>query len=165
MNTLLVYDSVFGNTEKVAQAIGRAIAAADTQGHIETRRVAGVTAAQLRSLDLLIVGSPTRGFRPTEAISSLLAALPEGHLAGIRVASFDTRIPLDTIGFFLFRIIVDRGGYAAPKIASALKKAGGDLVVPPEGFFVTATEGPLKDGELERAEAWARQVLSRAPKA
>ena len=51
-------------------------------------------------------------------------------------------------------------GYAAEPIAKALVKAGGQQVAAPEGFFVTDSEGPLKDGELERAEAWARGIAA-----
>ena len=47
------------------------------------------------------------------------------------------------------------GGYAAPSIAKRLEKAGGRLAVPPEGFAVVGTEGPMKQGELERAAEWA----------
>jgi hypothetical protein len=50
-------------------------------------------------------------------------------------------------------------GYAAKPIGERLVKKGGDLNMPPEGFFVTGTEGPLKEGELERAADWARQLL------
>jgi len=49
-------------------------------------------------------------------------------------------------------------GYAAKSIAGTLKKKAGELVVPPEGFFVGGTEGPLKEGELERAADWAKQI-------
>ena len=50
-------------------------------------------------------------------------------------------------------------GYAAEPIAKRLKKAGGDEAVTPAGFIVTDTEGPLKEGELERAAAWVKQIL------
>jgi flavodoxin I len=49
-------------------------------------------------------------------------------------------------------------GYAAEPIAAKLQKKGGTLAAPPEGFFVGGTEGPLKEGELERAAQWARRV-------
>lgn len=49
-------------------------------------------------------------------------------------------------------------GYAAEPIAKRLKKAGGKEAAAPAGFIVTDTEGPLQDGELERAADWARQI-------
>jgi flavodoxin len=157
MKILVVYDSVFGNTEKIARAIGAALG---MPGDVETQSVNQVSAEKLGGLDLLVVGSPTRGFRPTEAVSKLLKALPKDQLAGIRVATFDTRIALETINSAIFRFIVDKSGYAAGKIANILKKKGGNLVAPPEGFIVTASEGPLKPGEIERAAEWARKIVA-----
>ncbi|MBM3129430.1 MAG: flavodoxin family protein [Chloroflexi bacterium] len=154
MNALVVYDSVFGNTEKIARAMG------DALGNVETLSVSQVSAETIRGRDVLIVGSPTRGFRPTEGISKLLNALPKNHLAGVRVAAFDTRIVLETINSKVFRLLVDKGGYAASHIAQSLEKKGGKLIAPPEGFFVTGEQGPLKDGELERAARWAKQIVS-----
>jgi len=51
-------------------------------------------------------------------------------------------------------------GYAAAPIAKRLKSKGGELVLAPEGFVVKDTEGPLKEGELDRAAAWARQLIA-----
>lgn len=149
----VIYDSVFGNTEKVAQSIAAALSAHATL-------VSQAHAGQLRGLDLLVVGSPTRGFRPTEGISKLLNGLPQNHLAGVLVAAYDTRIVLETISSKPLRFIVDKGGYAANTIAKTLEKKGGRLTLPPEGFFVTGEQGPLKDGELERAAVWAARLLA-----
>jgi len=49
-------------------------------------------------------------------------------------------------------------GYAAEPIAKRLGRKGGELAVTPEGFLVEGTEGPLKEGELERAAAWAERI-------
>jgi hypothetical protein len=51
-------------------------------------------------------------------------------------------------------------GYAAKPIAEKLVKRGGVLVGEPIGFEVVESEGPLYEGELERAETWARGLLS-----
>jgi flavodoxin len=150
---LVIYDSVFGNTEKIAQAIAASLGT-------QAIPVGQANAGQLAGLDLLVVGSPTRGFRPTESISKLLNELSKNHLAGVRVAAFDTRIVLETINSKALRFIVDKGGYAASTIAKTLEKKGGRLVVPPEGFFVTGEQGPLKDGELERAGEWAGKLMA-----
>ncbi len=159
MNVLVVYDSVFGNTEKIALAIGDAIGAAlGPQGKVETLSVSQVTADKVRELDVLIVGSPTRSLRPTEAIAKFLSQLPQERLHSIQVAAFDTRWALENIDSGFLRLVVDKGGYAANAIARTLKKKGGKLATPPEGFLVTGVEGPLKDGELERAAEWARPM-------
>ena len=151
MKAMVIYDSVFGNTEQVAKAMGSALGA-------QTIRFSDATAAQLAGLELLIVGSPTRGFKPTEGMVAFLASLPAATLKGVKVAAFDTRVGLEDIKPAIFRFIVDKGGYAAKPIAAALTKAGGVLAAPPEGFFVKDREGPMKDGEVERAAAWAKRV-------
>jgi hypothetical protein len=58
------------------------------------------------------------------------------------------------------RFIVNTGGYAASTIAKALKKKGANLIAAPEGFLVTGEQGPLKDGELDRAAEWAKQIVA-----
>lgn len=151
--SLVIYDSVFGNTEKIALAIAAGLG---TQAIPVDR----VNLKELHDLDLLVVGSPTRRFSPTESINRLLNNLPNSHLDGVSVAAFDTRIALETIDSKVFRFIVDKGGYAAKAIAKALEKKGGRLVAQGEGFFVTDEQGPLKDGERERAADWARGLVS-----
>ena len=155
MKALVIYDSVFGNTAKVARAIGAALGA---PAEVPVLQVGSVTPAHLSGVELLIVGSPTRSFRPTPAISAFLSSLPTDALKGMKAAAFDTRIPLDSIKNPFFRWIVKNGGYADKLIAKALIEKGASLPVPSEGFIVVDTEGPLKEGELERAEAWAKTI-------
>lgn len=154
MKALVIYDSVFGNTEKVAHGIGSALGA-----EVPVKSIGAVTAADLGGVDTLFVGSPTRGFKPTPVVTDFLAALPAGALNGVRAAAFDTRIPLDSIKNPIFRLIVKKGGYAAPIIEKALADKGAAPAIPSDGFIVLESEGPLKEGELERAGAWARTIL------
>jgi flavodoxin len=156
MKALVIYDSVFGNTEQIAQAIAKALA---SQVDAEIWQAGKVAPEQLKGWDLLVVGSPTRGFRPTEAVTDLLKGVPARGLRGLRVAAFDTRFRADEIDSGALRFIVKTGGYAAKRIASQLEKAGGNLIAAPEGFYVGDTEGPLKAGELERAAEWATGLL------
>jgi len=155
MKALVIYDSVFGNTEKVAQAIAGALR---SQGQVEILQASSASPDQLAHIDLLVVGSPTRGFRPTEAMTALLKRISSKVLKGVNVAAFDTRFKADELESPGIRFLVKTGGYAARRIASQLKKAGGTLVAPPEGFYVEDTEGPLKAGEIERAVSWATHL-------
>jgi flavodoxin len=158
MKAMVVYDSAYGNTEKVAQAIGRALGSPQ---EVEIARVGSVAPGALAGLSLLVVGSPTQKFRPLGTISAFLKGIPPGGLAGVRVAAFDTRIPqakVDEIRILAF--FVKLLGYAAQPMADRLLKKGGALAVPPEGFYVADTEGPLLDGELERAAAWAGRIAA-----
>lgn len=159
MKALIVYDSFFGNTEQIAQAMGKAIA---SQAEVNVVRVGGVKPEHLAGLDALLVGSPTRGFRPTPAIKNWLKSLAPNSLNGVKVAAFDTRIAVSDVDSGLLKVFVKLFGYAAAPIASGLTKKRGVQAMPPEGFFVKGTEGPLKDGELERAAAWARQLITAA---
>jgi flavodoxin len=156
VKALVVYDSVFGNTQKIAEAIAASLGAG---AETTVARPAQVDLSHLAGLDLLVVGSPTRGFRPTEAMAALLKALPARLLQGVRVAAFDTRFNADEMEPGVARFVVKRGGYAAKRIAAQLKKAGGTPTAPPEGFFVEDTEGPLSPGEVERAAQWAAGLL------
>jgi len=149
MKALIVYDSVHGNTEKIARAIAEAIT---PSCEVKVLRAGEANPSDLASVDLLIVGSPTHGGRPMPGVQDLLTKIPELSLQGINVAAFDTRLPAKLVRVF---------GYAAGRIAGNLKRKGGTLIASPEGFFVTGSKGPLKEGELERATGWAKEILER----
>ncbi len=161
MKAMVVYDSVLGNTEKIALAIGAGLG---SQAEVEVRRVGDVRPEQLMEVDLLIVGSPTRGFRPTPATSKLLKGIARNGLKGVSVAAFDTRFSESQIaeGPAILAGLVRIFGYAAEPISKRLATKGGRVVAQPVGFIVTNTEGPLQDGELERATDWARRILEAA---
>ena len=147
MKALVVYDSVYGNTEKIARSIGGAIT-----GDVKVLRASEANPSELELIDLLIVGSPTQGGRPTPPIQDFLDAVAEAAIRGVKVAAFDTRFSTRWVRIF---------GYAAGRIAEVLKEQGANLVVAPEGFFVKGKEGPLKEGELERAASWARGIIEK----
>ena len=147
MKILIIYDSVFGNTEQIAHAIGNGLG---SQEDIEILRIINVKPEQLTGLKLLIVGSPTHAGRPTPAIQDFLKRVSKHAIRGITVAAFDTRLSTRWVRIF---------GYAAGRIANSLKKSGGTLIASPEGFFVKGKEGPLKEGELKRAASWAKVIV------
>jgi len=160
MKALVVYDSFFGNTERIARSIGNALGRPEDVGIIQ---VGNVRPEQLTGLKLLIVGSPTRAFRPSPAVKNFLKSIPKNGLNGVKVAAFDTRMTEEEINsaVFILRILVNIFGYAARPISDRLVKKGGELIAAPEGFFVHGTEGPLKEGELERASNWAKQIIAK----
>ena len=157
MKALIVYDSFFNNTEQIARAIGEGLGG---EGEVGIIRVSEAKPEQLPRVDILIVGSPTRAFRPSPATSAFLRGIPREGLVGVKVAAFDTGLAMDDIGSPVLRFLVRIFGYAAKPISGKLKGKGGEVIVPPEGFFVAGTKGPLKEGELQRAADWGKRIAA-----
>lgn len=145
MNTLVVYDSQFGNTEKIARRIAEAL---DEFGSARVERVGDVNLQDLANIDLLLVGAPTQAWNMTPAIKTFISGLEHSRTAHLCVAPFDTR--LDKPGWLT--------GSAARSIAKHLHHLDVTLLMPPESFLVQGTEGPLAPGELDRAAEWAREL-------
>jgi len=149
MNTLIVYDSQYGNTKRIAQAIADALRAF---GQAQAVRVDPDRSFKFQGVDLLIVGCPTQGLRPTPAMQSFLGTVSYQSLSGLAAACFDTR----------FRGFLWKSS-AAPRMVRQLRTMGVEPIVPPESFFVKAMkkEGPLLTGEVERAATWARMLFAK----
>lgn len=149
MKVLVVYDSQWGNTEQIAQAIGTGF---EPEDEVTVVRPASVRRAHLEGLDLLLVGAPTHAGHPTKPVQQFLAGLDDSQMRGMRAAAFDTRVASRFARIF---------GYAAPRIAHSLRGKGAMMVVEPEPFIVKASPGPLEPGEGERAMAWAKSIRSK----
>ncbi len=155
MPALVVFESFFGNTEMVARAIAEALGAPHAA---RARRVDELEPGDLENVDLLVVGSATRAFRPSPATQAWLKGLAPGRLEGVRVAAFDTRMDVAEVGNPFLSFLAKIFGYAAEPIAKELARAGGAAAGAPAGFVVEAKEGPLREGETDRARAWARTL-------
>lgn len=164
MRTAVVYESMFGNTHRVAEAIAKGLG---EHTEVILLPVAEATAEALADADALVVGGPTHahglaGGRSHAAAAEqagkhllqldegaagegLRAWLDAGPNGGARLAAaFDTRARGPKV----------LTGSAAKVIARRLSRHGCALIALPESFTVESTEGPLADGELERAHAW-----------
>lgn len=147
MNILIIFATQFGNTEAIAQSIATGFSKTDKVALVSVDRV---TNSDLKNIDLLIVGSPTQGGRPTVRLQEFLNQIPAAGLKNINFAAFDTRFKLTDQNIAL-QLLMKTIGYAAEKIAVILTHRGGQQILPPEGFIVTGKEGPLAPGELHRA--------------
>jgi len=158
LNIIIVYDSVFGNTEKIASAVAEAMRSA---GEVKVVRVDEAVAEQVKTVDLLIAGSPTNGFMPTPAMQKFLNGLIDNECKGVKAAAFDTRVGGKDVGLGV-RMLVRVGGFAAPRMAAILRKKGFSMVVSPEGFLVKGKNNTwsIVEGEIERAAEWAKSVLN-----
>ena len=177
MNITIVYESMFGNTHEVAQAIGDGIRQARLDAEVECLPVAEVPPDSIKQADLLVVGGPTHirgmtsGFSRKMGISGEQKAEAKGEPAhemepdaegpglrdwfdilpkvgdGGQAAAFDTRL-----GSAM-------AGGASHGIARRLRRHGYDLVSDPQGFIVEDAYGPLREGEIERAKEWGARLV------
>ncbi len=150
MQTVILYDSRFGNTEAIARAIARG-AARHSSVTVLHAGDAQRDAALAAGADLVLVGGPTHNHRPSAGLKAL-ASLLSTRVGGGAAGCFDTR----------YRGPVLLMGSGAAATAKVLSRAGVDLVAPPESFFIVrkgsvATQ-VLEPAEVERAEAWGRDV-------
>jgi flavodoxin len=151
MKSLVIYTTMYGNTEKLARAIGEVLGA-------EVLSVQEASRNKLSGIDLLVVSSPTQAFNMLPAMKTWLKVLPSGSFSGIKVVAFDTRMDVKKMNNKFLTFMESIFGYAAEKIGKALVKKGGDQLVKPEGFFVDGEKGPIATGELERAVEWAAKL-------
>jgi hypothetical protein len=171
MDVTVVYESLFGNTRRIAEAI--AAGARDAHPSVRVRLLSTSTAPS-DGADLLIVGGPTHALRMSTAASRYQGAQPgkqgvtiasesspDGPGArewlgilpaakdGGSAAAFDTRLPFPL------------AGGAARGIAKRLRRHGYRLVAHPEEFVVNGAQGPLRAGEEARAKAWGTELVRR----
>lgn len=159
MRYLVVYESAFGNTREVAQAVAAGLG--------EGTEVVDVgSAPPLGELDveLLVLGGPTHAFGMSRPQTREDAAGRGGHppstgirewleaadRASLRVATFDTHTRKPNFP-----------GTASKAAAKQLRALGCTLVTDPEKFWVHGDRGPLLDGEQDRAQQWGAGLISR----
>ena len=162
MHAIVVYESVWGNTAAIANAIAEGLGP-DVRAYPTDE----VPRDELSSADLIVAGAPVFAFGlPTEGIRerilhdeadevtppdlshpslrSWLDALPVGHG---RSAAFETRIWWSPRG-------------ATGSIQKRLTQLGYPPVAKAEKFVVRDKYGPLREGELDRARTWGRELRS-----
>lgn len=148
MNTLVVYESQFGNTQKLAMVIGREL---EANGSVRVTSFLSYQPDQLLDVDLLVIGAPTQAHGMTTAMREFVDEL-EGKPVALPLAVFDTRVKGPKILW----------GSAAKGIATKLARAGFELICEPESFIVSFTKPPeLESGEEARAAAWAAEIATR----
>jgi hypothetical protein len=165
IRALVAYESMFGNTERVAHGVAAGLGLEDVETTVLD--VSGSSSVDVRDVDLLVVGAPTHAFslsRPStrkDAVSQggREAAEPTGMREWIShlpsqgwhaplAAAFDTRV---TKVRYL-------PASASRRAAHLLGQHGCRMAVPPAGFLVRDVPGPLESREVDRAIAWGRQV-------
>jgi len=148
MESLVVYDSKFGNTKKVAEAIAAGLAG---HGPVRLLGLDKLPPQTLGPVDLLFIGGPTQAHAMTARMRQFVDALPARPASGMAVATFDTRLRMPAV----------ISGSAAKTIARKLRSVGVRIFAAPESFFVQGSLPQLEEGETERATDWAKGVADR----
>jgi hypothetical protein len=166
MNALVVYESLYGNTKQIAEAIVEGLALECAVEIVEV----GKAPVAPSGFDLLVVGGPTHQFGLSrkssrrqgaddhdEPVISLDVGIREWieglpKVSGIAAAAFDTSIRKPNLP-----------GSAARGAAKRLKKKGYHVLVPGELFLVESGKGPITDGELDRARGWGQALAEMLP--
>ena len=162
---MVVFESIFGNTAAIARAVGSGLA---TKLETEVHEVGAAPRVLVESTELLVVGGPTHAFGMTRAGTREAGAREAGdrlvsHGIGVREWLDAFQFPRWGVAGAAFDTRIDRPrfpGAAANAIARRLRRAGVSPVLSAESFYVSATDGPLLDGELERARQWGESLAS-----
>ncbi len=133
---LVVYDSVYGNTEKIAKALAKGLG--DGGVTADCVRVDVVKLDGLSSYDFLVLGGPTHSMGVSKPMGTFLEQLKsvEGF-SGKKAFAFDTKYKS------MF------AGSAGAKIEGKLKSLGLSIVKPHASAIVKGKEGPLEEGAEE----------------
>lgn len=166
MSVLIVVESLFGNTDAVAEALVEGLRGAGTLGEVRVVRTDRAPSAIPGDVTLLLVGGPTHAFSMTRD-STRADAVRKGADAdrqerGIRewIAEVSPRSDLRVLTFDTRVKVKLMPGSAAKVAAKALRERGFSAAERGETFWVEDTDGPLREGELDRARAWGAQVAS-----
>ena len=152
MKAIVVFDTRYGNTEKVAKSLQTGL----SQGGIDAVCVDAkdVVAGTLSQHELICVGAPTEGFTASVPIKEFFRKMESEALAGKRGFAFDTKA---NPGIF---------GSAAKFIEKRLKSQGLQIVAPRESAIVftagSTKSARLKEGEEERFEKIGLRIASAA---
>lgn len=135
MKATVIYDSKFGNTEKVAQALALGL----RDGGVETAclRFDQVQPDQMRASDVVAIGGPTQNRTVSGALDRWLQVLPRSDVAGKRGFAFDTR--------YKSRF----AGSAAKGIEARMQTLEMRVVMPCASAIVQGNKGPLEPGSEE----------------
>jgi flavodoxin len=162
MKALVIYESLFGNTERIARSIADALG-----GTFDVTLADVSTMPPAFDADLIVLGGPTHAFgmsRPATREQAVqqgadhTAAVDVGlreylelspMLSDVAAATFDTKVDKPFMP-----------GSAAHRAQRRLRGLGCRIVAPAESFLVLGTNGPLKDGEEKRAWHWGESLAA-----
>jgi hypothetical protein len=172
MRALIVFESMFGNTKVIAEAVAVGLG---ERMDAELMEVGAAPTTVSGDVDLVVVGGPTHAFGMSRASSRQSAVRQLAEAAkddptaggvistgvGIRewLASVDLGCPAPAVALFDTRLRSPLSGSAAAKAARLLRRRG-LRVVDRRSFYVTGGRGPLRDGERDQDRQWAANLAA-----
>lgn len=169
MKSVIVYESMFGNTEHIARKVADGLAHAGS--HTVLVHVCEVEPDDLAGCDLVVVGAPTHAFslsRPSTRADAVRQGADAAHAAiGVRewLDTLDAALPVAAerpqVAVFDTRVERVRGlpGSAAKRAAKILRARGFDVLDRPTSFYVADVQGPTTFGEFYRAHDWGARLF------
>ncbi len=164
MKAVVVYESLWGNTAKIAQAIAEGLGAGTL-----ALSTAQATPEALAGVDLIVAGAPVIAFNLTSDATrpspqSLPSTAPKPDLSHPMMRTWLESLPAGSGRSAAFETRV-RGpfGHSVKTISAALEAAGYATMAPPASFIVTGKYGILRDGEVDRAREWGAALARALP--
>ena len=108
MRSLVAYDSQYGNTKMIAEAIGAAL---ESSGRVFIMHVSDVQPGDLMGINRLIVGSPTQQLSATSAALNFIKTIPRNGLKGVNAEKND----LDALKNKLANLLIGEKNQNAPE--------------------------------------------------
>lgn len=165
MNALVIYESMWGNTRAVAEAVALGVGPG-----VRAIDVGDAPATLPPDVDLLVIGGPTHAFsmsRESTRQDAVQRGAPPGHEHGGIREWLDGQAPADHVDVATFDTRVAKvrklPGSAAKSAAKSVRRHRLGRLVGSESFYVDDMEGPLLDGELDRARAWGAELARGHP--
>ncbi|WP_344070553.1 flavodoxin/nitric oxide synthase [Microbacterium sediminicola] len=157
MKTVVVYESMFGNTRDIARAVAEGLS---EWSSVSFADVDGADEHVNADVSLVVAGGPTHAFSMSrsstrdDALSrGALSATHRGLREWIDDIDLDAPVPLATFDTHVTQKWVPG---SASRSAAKEGRRHGFVPVAAESFYVKSTQGPLTPGELDRARTWAR---------
>jgi flavodoxin len=155
---IVIYDSIFGNTAKA----GKVVAGSISNIPASLKHVSNVDPGELRSFDLVIIGTPGHDGHPTANIMTFIDELPDNCLMYKYIAAFETHSTngMDKQSPTFASSITP---FAANKVLISLMKKGASAIAEPAGFITETRKAPIPQKECKKVAKWAQSILIEKP--
>ncbi len=155
MKGIVVYDTSYGNTKKVAETIAETLK--ESAVEVDLFHIKDVKKLNGKDYDFIVLGSPTKFGTMSFAMKFFLGKVKDSEWAGKPFAAFDTENPEN-----VEKSRTEQKEWSAgEKIADKLKEKKMNLIIPVLKALVSGMKGPLQDGEIERIRQYSKELSAK----